>query len=175
MGARGPRPMPAHLRLVTGNAGKRPIEATDEPQFTSEPPECPAVLDDVARAEWERIVPELLNAGLITKVDMAALALYCKAYSRWQQAEYKIKLLEVDDDDGMGLVTSGANGYKMLTQWLIISNKAQEQLLKYLAEFGMSPSARARVKGMAKGNQGSLFGDDPMESVLRAGSRAPTG
>lgn len=174
MGARGPRPMPTHLRLVTGNAGKRAVEEGEEPQFTEAAPECPEFLGDVARAEWERIVPELQAARLLTKVDMAALALYCGAYARWQQAEFKIREHSVGDIDGLGLVTSGANGYKMLTQWLIISNKAQEQLLKYLAEFGMSPSSRARVKGMAAGGQGALFGDDPMEGVLRAGSRAPS-
>ena len=64
------------------------------------------------------------------------------------------------------------NDYQMLSQWLVISNRAQEQLLKYLTEFGMTPSARSRVAAAAK--QGSLFPeDDPIAAARRAGGKAP--
>ena len=87
-------------------------------------------------------------------------------------AEEKIAEAEAKDAAGAGLVVAAKNDYQMLSQWLVISNRAQEQLLKYLTEFGMTPSARSRVAAAAK--QGSLFPeDDPIAAARRAGGKAP--
>lgn len=164
----GRHAVPDHLRVITGGRD-RPAESAP-PALDPATPECPEHLNPAARAEWCRIVPELVKAGLLAVIDRAALALYCQAFARWQLAEEKIAELAAKDPDGAGLVCAATNGFKQLTQWNVVSNRAQEQLLKYLQEFGLSPSTRARVSALAR--QGSLFGDDPMEGVLRAG--APT-
>jgi P27 family predicted phage terminase small subunit len=160
--------MPTHLRVITGNAGRRPVDPDVAVAADAALPDCPTHLNPAAIAEWHRIVPELVKAGLLAAIDRAALALYCQAFARWQLAEEKIAELADKDPDGAGLVCAAANGFKQLTQWNVISNRAQEQLLKYLQEFGLSPSTRARVAALAK--QGSLFDNDPMEAVLRAGT-----
>jgi P27 family predicted phage terminase small subunit len=159
--------VPVHLKLITGNAGRRPVDADPASALDPAIPDCPEHLNAAARAEWQRIVPELVKAGLLSVIDRAALALYCQAFARWQLAEEKIAAAAAKDPDGAGLVSAAKNGFKQLDYWLVISNRAQEQLLKYLQEFGLSPSTRARVAALAK--QGSLFDDDPMEGVLSAG------
>lgn len=164
---KGRTAVPEHLRVITGGRARAADQAT-APALDPATPECPDFLNAAAREEWDRIVPELVKAGLLAAIDRSALALYCQAYARWRLAEQKIDELAAKDPDGAGLVCSAANGFKQLTQWNIVSNRAQEQLLKYLQEFGLSPATRARVAALAK--QGSLFGDDPMEAVLRAGS-----
>lgn len=170
--SRGRKPKPAWLSVIDGNPGKRALDPAAAVQPDDAIPECPDHLDPRARAEWGRITPELQRCRLLTTIDRAALAMYCQAYSRWQLAEEKIAEAEAQDADGAGLVVAAKNDYQMLSQWLVISNRAQEQLLKYLTEFGMTPSARSRVATAAK--QGSLFPeDDPIAAARRAGGKAP--
>ena len=159
--------MPAAWKAMTGNRGRRPLDTQSEARFESGIPECPDFLDTAARAEWDRITPHLLNAGLLTVVDHAQLAMYCVTYARWRLAEQRLqKFAEQDPDGGRGLVTKTPNGFDQLGYWAVISNKCQEQLAKHLAEFGLSPVARARVRAQAL--QGDLFQDDPMGSFLKA-------
>lgn len=164
---RGRPPTPAHLKLITGNPGNRPIDPGVVVPADMGLPECPDHLDAIAQAEWARITPDLHALGLLTKIDRAALAMYCAAYGRWVYAEQQLTALR--DTPGGGLIKITPNGFEALNYWLVISNKAQEQLKSALVEFGMTPVARARVKQMAQ-NQGQLFGDDPMAAFLRAGS-----
>lgn len=164
---RGRPPTPAHLKLITGNPGNRPIDLGVVVPDDMGLPDCPDHLDAVAQAEWARIVPDLAAIGVLTKIDRTALAMYCGAYSLWVEAS--LELAKARIEGGGGLVKRTPNGFEALNYWLVISNKAQEQLKSYLVEFGMTPVARARVKQMAQG-QGQLFGDDPMAAFLRAGS-----
>ena len=90
MGRRGPQRKPTKLKVVEGNPGKRPINA-NEPDPEVKIPECPEFLDDVAKAEWNRIAPELEAYGLISELYRAVLAGYCNCYSRWVAAEKELK------------------------------------------------------------------------------------
>jgi P27 family predicted phage terminase small subunit len=100
----------------------------------------PTHLDTEARKEWKRISVELEKLGLVAKIDRAALGVYCVAYSRWAKAEKNLK--NMGDD---GLIDTTPSQYKQISVWLQISNRAVEQMHKFLAEFGMTPSARNRV------------------------------
>jgi P27 family predicted phage terminase small subunit len=140
---RGRRPLPPHMKLIMGNPGKRPIEGLDS-SVQADPPEMPDFLEGEAKAEWERIVPELLELGLLARVDRAQLALYCMAWARWVEAETKIAEARAQGKNPLLVMTP--NGYPQLSPWVVLSNQAQAQVQRYLVEFGMSPSSRARVK-----------------------------
>jgi P27 family predicted phage terminase small subunit len=131
---RGRKPIPNSIKILTGNPGKRPIMEGPEPGGI---PTCPDHLSDEARAEWNRVAPELLACGLLTSVDRAALAAYCTAWSRWVQAEKK--LLET------GPIIKAKSGYPMMNPYLVVANAAMKQMKELLVEFGMSPSSRRRV------------------------------
>lgn len=153
MGQRGPKPKPAHLHVVNGNPSKKPLAAlADGTRVPVEIPEPPDFLDPDALEEWKRISIELAKLSLIAKIDRAALAAYCINYSRWRQCEIKIQSLE--DDKGLVDVTS--TGYKQMSVWLQISNRAVDEMKKFLLEFGMTPSARNRVTITP---QMDMFGD----------------
>ena len=82
MGTRGPKPLPANVHLLRGNASKKSageLAGTIQPEI--EIPGCPKHLLPEAKKEWRRIAPELQNLGLISKLDRTALALYCQAYA----------------------------------------------------------------------------------------------
>lgn len=139
---RGRKPIPAIVKLVTGNPGHRPIKETMCPD-DGEPP-CPDHLSGDAKAEWTRIVAELMKLpGLLSRIDMAALAMYCQTYSRWAYAERKIA--EAQAAGKAGVIVSSPSGYPILSPWLSVANRAMEQCKALMVEFGMSPSSRSRI------------------------------
>jgi P27 family predicted phage terminase small subunit len=97
-----------------------------------------------AKAEWERIIPQLLRFRLIAELDTASLSLYCQAYGRWQQAEKSIADMAAKTS-GDGMLIKAPSGYPIQNPYLAIANRAMEDCNKYLQAFGLSPSARAKV------------------------------
>jgi P27 family predicted phage terminase small subunit len=81
---------------------------------------------------------QLYDLGLLTQIDRAALAMYCQAYGRWVFAEQKLR-------DEQRLLLRSPTDAPIQNPWLSIANKAMRQCHSLLAEFGMTPSARARV------------------------------
>ncbi|MBI9042904.1 MAG: phage terminase small subunit P27 family [Anaerolineaceae bacterium] len=133
----GRKPKPTALKKLAGNPGKRPLNES-EPEFEARMMSVPRHLDDEARREWRRVVRELFEVGLITKVDRAALAAYCQAWSRWVEAE--------NDLQDQKLVLTSANGYRYPNPLIGIANTAMKDMKSFMAEFGMTPSSRSRVK-----------------------------
>ncbi len=174
MGARGPKPLPANVHLLRGNPSKLPVgQLLDSLQPEVKIPGCPAHLLPEARKEWRRITPELQRYGLISKLDRGALALYCQAWARWVWAEQQlVRAVRLAEEKAAaaadkGEPWTGGDGYTVPTpsghmtyspHW-VIANKAMEQVNKYLADFGLSPSARARVT--PSNHLQRDFGDDP--------------
>lgn len=147
MGTRGPKPLPANVRLLRGNPGKRRIgELLDEFRPEVEIPKCPSVLWPEAKREWRRITVELERYGLISKLDRSTLAMCCQEWARWQWAEQRIKELNAQDQMGeAGLIEKAPSGYRMQSIYLQISVKAQERYEKLKSCFGLSPADRRRV------------------------------
>lgn len=119
-------PAPTRIKILKGVKDKRRINF-NEPQPKLEPPTCPRWLDNYAKTEWKRISPELAEIGVFTRIDRAALAGYCQAFSRWRKAE-----------------TEG-------TEAQAINRLNQLRLL--LIEFGMTPASRSRIQ-VLKSSQG---------------------
>lgn len=139
MGQRGPAPKPTNLRLLNGNPSNRPVnEQEAEPSVDEETPKPPAWLDNEAKKEWKRIVPELRKVGLLSMVDHPSFAAYCQTYSRFIASE---KVLKKE-----GLTFETPNGYPQQRPEVSISNKALEQMRKYASDFGLSPSSRSRLQ-----------------------------
>ena len=81
--------------------------------------------------------------GVLTRIDSNALARYCRLWSRWRKTELFIEkkgeMYPLRNDDG---------GVKCFMQWpqVAIANKLAQQLTRLEQEFGMTPSARARLQ-----------------------------
>lgn len=100
-------------------------------------PRCPAHLDAVARKEWRRLARTLFEAGILTVADRAAFAAYCQAYSRWAEAERKLR-------EGPKLIKT-PSGYVQQSPWIGIANKQVELMGRFMAELGITPTSRARL------------------------------
>ncbi|SMX45617.1 phage terminase small subunit P27 family [Maliponia aquimaris] len=134
-------------------------------------PRCPDHLSDVARKEWRRLATPMVEAGLLTLADRAALAAYCQAYGRWVEAEERLK-------ETPALLKS-PSGYVQQSPWLTVANKQLELMGRFMSELGLTPVARTRVAHNATTdpdrpttiilrtivNPGDDTGDAPIEHV----------
>lgn len=76
--------------------------------------------------------------NLMTDVDFQSLVLYCESYDRWRGC--------LDRITDTGYVTETDKGNLIQHPMLGVMNKAHDQMLKILVEFGMTPSSRTRVQ-----------------------------
>jgi len=146
MSIRGAKPTPTSVKIVTGNPGKRQLPK-DEPQPKSRRPKPPAHLNADAQEEWERIEDELDALGILSGLDRAALAAYCQAYGRWTQAERALAKMSNQAD---GLIIKTVSGNMIQNPLVGVANKAMADMVRYAAEFGMTPSSRSRISAMEK-------------------------
>jgi P27 family predicted phage terminase small subunit len=151
MGERGPAPKPTSLRILEGNPSKRPLPKSEPKPAVGAT--CPDWLPAEAKAEWQRVAPELERMGLLTKVDSTALAAYCAAYARWRAAEEAIAV--------HGLTFLTESGYAAQRPEVGIANKAMADIRAFCKEFGLTPSARGRMS--VPGEQEET---DPLEKIL---------
>ncbi|MDP3228386.1 MAG: phage terminase small subunit P27 family [Acidovorax sp.] len=154
-GTRGPLPKPAALRLLEGNAGKRPLDLAAGVNPRIEIPSPPKHLGVEAKKEWKRITPLLEDLGLISGLDRAALALYCQAAGRLAELEMafngKVAGLVAKGMDYCDAVYEASyattpSGYAQQSVIVQLIGKHREQLNRYLMHFGLSPAARGRVQ-----------------------------
>lgn len=158
MGARGPKSLPANVHALRGNPSKLPLDRLlDSIQPPVEIPRCPGHLQVEAKREWKRMGAELEALGLISQIDRAAFVGYCTAWAETVFCEQKISVLNAADPEGQaGLIGITPSGYQQMSVWVQIRNRAYERMLKFSAEFGMSPSARGRVTP-SENRQSNLF------------------
>jgi len=140
---RGRKPKPTHLKAITGNPGKRPLNA-HEPAPEIQIPDCPEQLGPLAQKEWNRLVGDLAKLRLITALDRAALAAYCGAYALWAEATEAIQKY--------GSMVKSPTGFPMQSPYVAIANRQAEMMMRIASEFGFTPASRSRIAAPAKGN-----------------------
>lgn len=133
---RGRRPKPTRIKALTGNPGKRPLNA-HEPRPDPAAPECPPELNALARQEWMRLTAELSKLNLITHLDRGALATYCGAYALWAEAMENIQKF--------GTMVKSPTGYPIQSPYLSIANRQAELMMRIASEFGFTPASRSRI------------------------------
>lgn len=133
---RGRRPKPTRLKLLTGNPGKRALNA-HEPRPEPAVPECPVELGPVARREWDRLAVELSALRILTNLDRAALAAYCGAYAMWAEATEAIQKF--------GTMVKSPSGFPQQSPYVSIANRQAEIMIRIAAEFGFTPASRSRI------------------------------
>lgn len=143
MGRRGPAPTPTRILELRGSTLVTKRRLKGEPKPPRGRMACPDWLDKRAKAVWKQVVPMLIGMGVLTKIDRNALERYCRTYSRWREAEDFI------DKHGSVYPLKDEKGKtKCVQQWpqVAIANKLSIQLTRMEQEFGMTPSARARIQ-----------------------------
>lgn len=170
-GNSGRTPKPATVHILQGNRSKKNFQdLMDEVQEPAVPvcaPPMPDVLSDDAVAEWERLVPDLMTLGLVSRLDLMALATYCQAYADWLRYQRLIAARNAKSDDELGgdiqTFKTGAQQIHVLRQ---LANDAEKRANAAGASFGFSPMARRNLK-TALAPQGELFPNAEREAADR--------
>ena len=152
----GRKPKPTALKELEGNPGKRALNK-NEPK-PGGIPACPSSLDTTAKHEWTRVSRELIAVGLLTSVDRAMLAAYCDAWSRWSQATKELQALRLAKGKSV-LVVGTKTGYPMQNPLIGVINTAADQMRKFGAELGLSPSSRTRLSVEPAGEEKDVFAE----------------
>jgi len=126
---------PTALKILHGEKNKDRINL-NEPKPSTDGVKCPEYLDFTAKKEWVRLEPELKRLGLLTVLDITALAVYCQAYSRFIEAEKIIKEEGISVED-----KKGRKAHPMVS----VSNQAVDVMRRYMVNFGMNPYSRSKL------------------------------
>lgn len=148
----GPKPQPSNVVQLHGNAGKKPApELLEQFRPEVELPKTPSFLNlkgaglAEAKREYLRLGEELLRYRRVSELDRGALAHIAVEWGMYVWAIRKIAETNAADPEGeKGLIEVTSTGYRRQSVYLEIKNKSLDNYLRLGAEFGLTPSARAR-------------------------------
>lgn len=155
----GRKPKDLAMKILSGNAGKRPLARSpldESPLSASEPfvtgdIEKPAGLDVWASEEWDRLVERL--APILSPASGGMLLIACNAYAQLMKAD------EIIQAKGLTYETNGEAGTVIrMRPEVRIRDAARTAYHRALTELGASPVAHSRVKKLPDGNQTDLPG-----------------
>ena len=138
----GRKPKPTNLKVLHGNPGGRKLPKR-EPKPKAGIPKPPAWIDPDSEAMrvWEEFAAELNAMQVLTLADRAALAALVAAYCDWRKADEEV------EREGLTYASvSAGGGYLIRPQPAVaIRSDSWKRYKSMLSEFGLTPSARARV------------------------------
>lgn len=143
----GRRPKPTHLKVVSGNPGKRALNKR-EPKPKRVIPSCPEHLSTASKVAWGKLCVLLDRMGVLTEADALALERLCDCYAEILECR---ELIERDGRTYSSTGTAKRDGDE--PQFLMKANPAVAMLADadrrfkgYLVEFGLTPAARSKVQ-----------------------------
>jgi P27 family predicted phage terminase small subunit len=137
-GQQGRKPKPSTIVERERKLGIDPLEKPP-----SGLPTCPFhtgkhQADKEACRAWHRLVKELNSVGLIGRLDSDALTLYCRAWSRWVEAEDRLR-------EFGPVIFDHQRNRPVLSPYWRVANTAMDQMKSLLGEFGLTPASRSRL------------------------------
>lgn len=132
------------LKVLAGTARKHRLNE-HEPQPDLARPDPPDHITGAARLEWDRVIEEMVQLGIMSNLDRAPLAAYCQAYGRWVAAETALARMAEKDGVTEGLIIRTKAGNAIHNPLVGSANKAMADMVRYAAEFGFTPSSRSHV------------------------------
>jgi P27 family predicted phage terminase small subunit len=140
MGARGPKPAPAALKLVRGET--RPSRVNYQEPKPPVPVELPApsTLTPEGAEVWNRLVPRLMALGVMTDWDVDLMEAFCWAVVHHREANRMIAragLLSMKRDDKTGTTTFNVNPA------IRVARDMAQVMTSIGGRFGLTPSDRS--------------------------------
>lgn len=156
---KGRKPKPVALKLLEGDTTHGTgVQNPYAPTAPDGEVECPKWLTGDAKKEWNRLVGSLIAMNVLKPADLQTFAAYCQSYANWKEAETQIKK--------HGSIQLTADGLMRKSPYVEISNKSLDQMHKFAAELGLTPSSRSRIIADA-GTDINTDPNDEMEQLLR--------
>jgi P27 family predicted phage terminase small subunit len=139
---RGRKPKPTALKMLQGVPGRRKLNL-EEPDFGAGTPPKPDWFDGFASAEWDVLTAILVPARVLTKGEIGVLVVAVDAYSQLRQCETFLRGKGSLSYDASS--THGGTNYRPYPE-VAQRNMARRQYLSALAELGLTPSSRTKVR-----------------------------
>ena len=145
---------PAALKLLKGSgperdSGGRKVKPT--PAFKRVAPNAPSWLSAEAKAEWKRVVPELMRLDILKAEDRASLAAYCETWATYKDAVQTVQREGLTIEAKQGRLAHPAVG---------IARNAGKELRAWAGQFGLTPSAEnALALEVGDDGEGNPFAD----------------
>ena len=130
------RPKLTKLNFFKDNSGCRKLSGKKPKTSKDREVKPPSYLDEYALKEWNRVAAGLEKMGALCSVNSQLLDAYCCSYSFWRKTTEQIKNTNFD-----------MKSYPNPTQLFLIgiANMSESLMYCYADEFGLTPSARARL------------------------------
>lgn len=135
MGKRGPAPKPTKLRLLEG-ARERDVNQS-EPIPRSGKIVPPEGLSDDVRAIFEYVVSELEHMKIASPADVDSIVCFAEAVDKHRKASALLARSSV--------LVKGLHGTLVRNPALAVQRDAATTIRQFAQEFGLTPSARARI------------------------------
>lgn len=134
-----PKPLSIEDKELRGNPGKRNLHKDTQPKLTVlfELPPAPDYFGHYAKKEYERTGPLLVAAKMLTESDLPAFQAYCMNIELMINAQLDIK------ENGMTII--GHRG-RVRNPAIAAFGQASTAIRGFVSEFGLSPSARSRIR-----------------------------
>ena len=134
---KGRKPKPSHLKVISGNPGKRPITSNPQPKPFSLDAKPPKWIGKYGQELWQARAPELIELGILTRADLPMWSILCCTWNMFRKA------LEILNRDG--LTTVDERGLPRKNPIWTLYNSAAKDFSKLAQEFGMTPVSRQRL------------------------------
>lgn len=140
---RGPKPKSRakHKKAGTYRKARHALAAAPADPIRKLP-KAPTWLDKRATEKWKSAGAMLVKAGMLTELDLDALASYSQAWSTWREA--------IDSVSKAGQFVEGENGPKKHPAQQI-AETAHKTMLALQERLGLLPLARQRLRPDAGG------------------------
>jgi hypothetical protein len=145
---RGRKPTPEPILKLRGSRVRGPHK-TGVKAPPAIPP-APFWLNDIGRAEWDRIVPMLEASKVMSPRHQMTLAAYCDSLADMIAADAELRQHGATFMDDKGRVSNHPAWNR--------KRDARLHMLKFASEFGLTASALARVSSVDQAPQQT--GDD---------------
>ena len=162
-GGRNKRSATSHILRGTFRKDRHGDDATPEPPIGT--PKPPVRLVGQAKAEWGRVIVSLSNNKTLSIVDAHALFQYCELFAEtqelkadyWRLRKSSTQMLKaIKGLTGAELVKALGHVTQMEHEISRLTTKLRQNRLavkSFLVEFGLTPSARTRVKQIGGGGE----------------------
>jgi P27 family predicted phage terminase small subunit len=97
---------------------------------------CPPELSETARAEWDRVIGELIAQETVMLLDRSVLIAYCVSFANWMEAEAMCR--------EFGAVVKSPNGFPVQSPYATHANQQRDAMLRCAGELGLTPASRLK-------------------------------
>jgi len=132
----------------------------NEPVPPKEEVVCPAWLLPQAQKAWSKIAPMLENLGLLSCLDISALAGYCQSYAHWKDAKEQVAK--------SGSMIRNTSGKQQRNPYVFIASKSLAIMKSLCAEFGVGNEMILSLIA-DEALEDNAVSTDCMEKLLRGG------